>query len=190
MQNSRAFGNAPGGPREVFKSKSTNTHYKIPNQDDFHYNDPVTATFSMKLFGWLHGRWNVNLDDRLDNSSKVNKYSAYHWISSSSVYSILLNSIRLNSRWFFKLAQIFLDSSNSHTVNLYGSPMKVDCDTSLNLYQSTNSSVAGYLDILMTIGFTATALGAGPVVYYPFVGLLACYVCRLFKQFSHIIFNT
>merc|ERR1712080_195894 len=84
-QARRAFGGAPGGPREVISSKSSNTDIKISNDADLKYHTPKVYGWNDMFLAWVSGKFPVDrISDKLTNDN-VDKYSAYHYWGTSGL---------------------------------------------------------------------------------------------------------
>ncbi len=86
-QPARAFGAGHGGPPHDYKfdqSPAQNTQYKRPSQHDVEYQLPSRNIMSERVSAWINGRWQVDRDDQLDNTT-YNKYSAYHVFGTQSM---------------------------------------------------------------------------------------------------------
>jgi hypothetical protein len=66
----------------MHESRSEQTKFKIPTQEDLDYQLPKQGIMNERFHKWLNGIWAVDRDDVLDND-KVNKFSAYYWFGNS-----------------------------------------------------------------------------------------------------------
>ena len=82
----RAFGGGPVvDPNHKYVKDtigSQDTTYKQPAPHDKDYELPKKPIFNERLHQWIQGRWAVDRDDFLDNTS-ANKYSAYYHFGSN-----------------------------------------------------------------------------------------------------------